>query len=85
MITSLPKFSLWSPACNGAGKRNWFVTKREAVQGEEAYEYTASGAVKRYASHEQAQKVADKLNVEAIDAHVIALRAVQTEIAARSF
>lgn len=55
----------WRPACNGAGKRAWFVCRRLHAETQRlGYHESASGDLVRFASMEAAQRRADQLNAE---------------------
>lgn len=57
----------WRPAVNGAGKRPWFLTRGWGTECDllpvgKRYYFGPSGQLVRYASMENAQRAADKLN-----------------------
>jgi hypothetical protein len=57
----------WTAACNGAGKRSWFLVRGTGVDFDrvpvsQRYFYGASGQLVRYASCQSAQRAADVLN-----------------------
>jgi hypothetical protein len=52
----------WETACNGGGKRIWFLIRKYAAPIEVRYHYNRRGDLIRYANHETAGLAADKLN-----------------------
>jgi hypothetical protein len=55
----------WRPAVNGGGKFPWFlIWSDESVPVSERYHYNGKGNLVRFASHETAQRAADKLNAQ---------------------
>jgi hypothetical protein len=58
-------YAYWRPAVNGGGKRAWFlIWSDESVPVSERYYYGPTGNLVRFASCENAQKAADKLNAQ---------------------
>lgn len=61
-----PEQDKWRTANNGTAKRMWFLIRTdESVPVAERYHTTAAGDLIRYASDQNAQHVADRLNAEA--------------------
>jgi hypothetical protein len=52
----------WEPACNGGGKRMWFLIRKYAASIEVRYHYNSGGDLIRYANHKTAGLAANKLN-----------------------
>jgi hypothetical protein len=52
----------WRPASNGAGARHWFLIRDAQASVSARYHRSAKGQLVRYASHEGAQRAADRLN-----------------------
>lgn len=67
--------SPWEPGVNGAGKRPWFLIRRdETIPIPLRYHYNANGYLIKYASHQSAQRAADRLNREEKDELLEAIR-----------
>lgn len=73
----------WRPACNGTSRFQWFACRERRAddpdrgpKGSTEYQWTPTGRVRRYATREAAQKVADQLN--AIDWQPFNMCGVQT-------
>lgn len=56
---------MWRPANNGSGKRIWFLVRGESVPLDQRYYYGKDERLVRYASMENAQRAADRLNRKA--------------------
>jgi hypothetical protein len=67
MAIVVPQVNLFRPANNGTGKRIWFIYADTGPTMDDRYECTPSGAVKRYATYEQAQAAADRRNRTTLD------------------
>jgi hypothetical protein len=62
-MSERPDISPWEPVNNGAGKRTWFLTRRdESIPITGRFHFSSRGSLVRYASGETAQRAADKLN-----------------------
>lgn len=55
--------SPWEPGVNGAGKRPWFLIRRdETIPVPLRYYYNSNGYLVKYASYNNAMRAADRLN-----------------------
>ncbi len=54
--------SRWRPASNGAGARHWFLIRDAQASVSARYHRSAKDQLVRYASHEGAERAADRLN-----------------------
>jgi hypothetical protein len=59
----------WRPACNGAGKRAWFLARGYGTEGDrlplaDRYHFSAAGTLVRYASEAAARSAAAKMNAQ---------------------
>ena len=52
----------WRPACNGVGKRPYFLYRGDTVSWIDRWYFNTAGDLVRYKNNDTAQRAADRLN-----------------------